>query len=160
MDRLSNMRQLWAGLSTREQWMLGVMFALIGAVLLWFALLQPLSRAKATAQGRLDLATRNAGDVASAVLALSAAKGNTSRTAPERLATLASTSAVSAGFTPSTIEPQGDGTVRIVIPAAKSTTLFGWIKSLGQSGVLVERLMVQHLAGSSVSVEANLRAPQ
>ena len=54
MDRLG---LYWAERSPRERWMLGVMFALLAIVILWFGIAVPLDRAQRDARDRLVEAT-------------------------------------------------------------------------------------------------------
>ena len=58
---MENLATYWSERSTREQWMLGVMFALLAIVILWFGIALPLDRAQRDARAALVEATdRNA----------------------------------------------------------------------------------------------------
>jgi general secretion pathway protein M len=58
MDR---MKAYWIERSPREQWMLGVMFALLAVVILWLGVARPLTHAQRSARDALREATdRNA----------------------------------------------------------------------------------------------------
>ena len=61
---IERLRVLWGERSHREQWMLGVMFALLAAVILWLGVARPLAAAQRSVRDALREATdRNAASV-------------------------------------------------------------------------------------------------
>lgn len=148
---------MWAERSPRERQLLAVMFALLAAVILVFGIVRPLISATTAARDRLDRVTNEAGQIASAGEALRNAKKGAPPPLTGTLVLAVSQSAGTAGFTLSTLDPQGDDRVGFTIPAAKSPALFTWLRSLSQQGIFVERMTMRANADATLSVEGTLR---
>lgn len=151
------LRLLWAERSPREQQLLMVMFALFAVVLLVFGILRPLASAKVAAQDRLDRVTIESGQIAAAVETLRDAKKGAPPPLTGTLVLAVTQSAGTAGFTLSTVDPQGDDRVGIALPSAKSPALFAWLRTLAQQGVFVERMTMRTNADATLAVEGTLR---
>jgi general secretion pathway protein M len=148
----------WAGRSTREQWLLGVMCALFALVVAIFGAVLPLSDALSAARERLFTATTASGQVETRIAALDRAKrGATPQTGAALVATISATAA-DAGFTLDRASAQGIDRVAITIPAAKSTALFAWLAGLNARGIFAETITVRRNGDASLAVDAVLRA--
>jgi general secretion pathway protein M len=151
------LRQLWAERSAREQQLLAVMFALLALVVLVFGIIRPLASATTAARDRLDRVTVEAGQIAAAVETLRDAKKGAPPPLTGTMVLAVSQSAGTAGFTLSTLDPQGDDRVGITIPTAKSPALFAWLRTLAGQGVFVERMTLRTNADATLAVEGTLR---
>jgi general secretion pathway protein M len=154
---IAQARLFWDGRSERERWLLGVMFALIAAVLLIFAIILPIIDGLAAARERLDRATIASGQVEARIAALDRAKRAPVLPLGTPLATIVNTTAGEAGFAPERASAQGEDRVAITIPAAKSTALFGWLATLDARGVFAETITVRRNADASLAAEAVLK---
>ena len=150
-------RQFWTERSVREQQLLLVMAALFAVVVLVFAIIRPLASAKTAARDRLDRVTVEAGQIAAAVETLRDARKGAPAPLTGTLVLAVSQSATTAGFTISTLDPQGEDRVGIMLPSAKSPALFAWLRSLAQQGVFVERMTMRTNADATIAVDGTLR---
>ncbi len=150
------LRLLWAERSLREQRLLLVMFALFAVVVIWFAILRPLTDAKAAAHARLDRATVEAGQIAAAVETLTDARRAAPPAATGTLSLAVSQSAEAAGFTLAGLDPQGDDRVNLTVASAKSPALFAWLRSLSGQGIFVERMTLRTSSDATLAVDATL----
>lgn len=154
---ITRFQVMWAERSPRERQLLAVMFALLGTVIIIFGIIRPIISATTAARERLDRVTIEAGQIASASDVLRNAKNGTPTALTGTLVLAVSQSAGTAGFTMSTLDPQGEDRVGFTIPAAKSPALFGWLRSIGQQGIFVERMTMRTNADATLSVEGTLR---
>jgi general secretion pathway protein M len=150
-------RQMWSERSSREQQLLIVMFGLLGAVILVFGIVRPLLSATTAARERLDRVTIEAGQIASAADGLRDAKKGAPPPLTGTMVLAVSQSAGTAGFTLSTLDPQGDDRVGFTIPAAKSPALFAWLATLAKQGIFVERITMRTNPDTTLGVEGTLR---
>ena len=147
----------WEGRSPRERVLLGVLGALVVALLFWLTIIRPIDAARIAADARLDVAAQDRGRIAAVAAALQASR----RTAPPALsAALPATvgkAAEAAGFTLSRLDPQGSERVTIAIASARSPALFAWLGVLERQGILVDRLTLRPGSDGTVAVEGVLR---
>lgn len=154
IDRL---KTLWLARSVRERWLLGVMLALVALVLVWLAVLRPLSDMLSAARerhGEAVAALAEARTQAAAIAALERARPAT-QAGPIDSAVAAAASA--AGFQLSGLQPQGPGRVSLAIAAAKPQALFGWIAALEAQGYIVQSLSVTSNPDRTLSAQIALR---
>jgi general secretion pathway protein M len=153
----ARIQAVWAERSPRERQLLIIMFALLAAVVLVFGIVRPLISATTVARDRLDRLTIESGQIASTSEALRTAKKGAPPPLTGTMVLAVSQSAGTAGFTLSTLDPQGDDRVGFTIPAAKSPALFAWLRTLSQQGIFVERMTMRTNADATLSVEGTLR---
>jgi general secretion pathway protein M len=153
-DRL---RQLWAERSPREQQLLAVMSALLATLILVFGIIRPLTNATIAARDRLDRATIEAGQIATAVEILNDAKKGAPPPLLGTMVLAVSQSATTAGFMLSTLDAQGEDRVGLALPSAKSPALFAWLRTLSKQGIFVERMTLRTNADATLAVEGTLR---
>jgi general secretion pathway protein M len=153
----ARLRQMWAERSTREQQLIAVMLGLLAIVILVFGIIRPLVHATTAARDRLDRATIEGGQIAAAVETLRDAKKAAPPLLTGTMVLAVSQSAGTAGFTLSTLDPQGDDRVGITLPSAKSPALFAWLRTLAQQGIFVERMTLRTNADTTLAVEVTLR---
>ncbi|WP_340264376.1 type II secretion system protein GspM [Sphingobium mellinum] len=155
---MERVKILWAERSPREQWMLGVMFALLAIVIIWLGVLRPLDAAQRSAGDRLREATdRNAAVRAKVKLlkALPAGIGASSVTAA--IDQLVGQSAGEAGLTLERAQAKGGGRIDIAIASVRPVALFSWLAALESRGIRVETMSARPgPTAGSVSVQAVL----
>ncbi len=151
------LRQHWAERSLRERQLLVVMFGLFALTVLVFGIIRPLSNATTTARDRLDRVTIEGGQIVSIAETLRDARKSAPPPLTGTMVLAVSQSAGTAGFTLSTLDPQGDDRVGITIPTAKSPALFAWLRTLAQQGIFVERMTLRTNADTTLAVEGTLR---
>lgn len=154
---IARFQQLWAERSPRERQLLVVMFGLLAIMVLVLGIIRPLASATITARDRLDRVTIEAGQIAAAVETLREAKRGAPPALTGTLVLAVTQSASTAGFTLSTVDPQGDDRVGFTIPAAKSPAMFTWLRGMAQLGIFVERMTMRTNADATLSVDGTLR---
>ena len=150
-------RQMWAERLPRERQLLVVMFALFAIVILVFGIIRPLVTSTSIARDRLDRVTLESGQIAAAASGVRDAKKGAPPPLTGTMVLAVSQSAGTAGFTLSTLDPQGDDRVGITIPAAKSPALFAWLRTLAQQGIFVERMTMRTNPDTTLAIEGTLR---
>ncbi len=150
-------KTMWGERSPREQWMLGVMFALLAVVLLWLGAMG-LAGAQRSARDALLTATdRNAAMRAKVKLLKTLPRGVTGGSASVGIDQLVSQSAGEAGLTLERAEAQGGARIEIAMASVRSVALFSWLAALEAQGVRVETMSARPSpTAGSVSVQAVL----
>lgn len=150
-------KTMWGERSPREQWMLGVMFALLAVVLLWLGAMG-LTGAQRSARDALLTATdRNAAMRAKVKLLKTLPRGVTGGSASVGIDQLVSQSAGEAGLTLERAEAQGGARIEIAMASVRSVALFSWLAALEAQGVRVETMSARPSpTAGSVSVQAVL----
>lgn len=155
MERL---RVLWGERSPREQWMLGVMFALLAAVILWLGIARPLAAAQRSVRDALREATdRNAAIRAKVTLLKSLPRTAGPIDAAVPLEQFIGQSAGEAGLTLERAQAQGADRVDMAIASVRPVALLSWLAALEARGIRVETMSARPAAtAGSVSVQAVL----
>ncbi len=150
-------KTMWGERSPREQWMLGVMFALLALVLLWLGAMG-LAGAQRSARDALLTATdRNAEMRAKVKLLKTLPRGVTGGSASVGIDQLVSQSAGEAGLTLERAEAQGGARIEIAMASVRPVALFSWLAALEAQGVRVETMSARPSpTAGSVSVQAVL----
>ncbi|CAD7336596.1 type II secretion system protein M [Sphingomonadales bacterium 56] len=151
-------KTMWGERSRREQWMLGVMFALLAVVVLWLGVLYPLAAAQRSAREALIEATdRNAAMRAKVKLLKTLPRGVAGASATVGIDQLVSQSAGEAGLTLERAEAQGGARIEIAMASVRPVALFSWLAALEAQGVRVETMSARPSpTAGSVSVQAVL----
>ncbi len=147
----------WQARTRREQRLLSIMLALIGAVALWLLVVRPLADADAQAQARHAAAL----DVLAEARAQEAAVERLERQRPPPLgAPLESwlaRSLAEAGFTGTRIAAMPPGRAAVTIDAARPQAAFGWIDRAQAAGLVVDRFRASTNGDRTLAIEAVLR---
>jgi general secretion pathway protein M len=155
---MASLKAMWAERSTREQWMLGVMFGLIAILILWFGVVRPIEVARLSARAdMLTAADRNAAIRAKVAMMkrLPVRPDGAGPTVP--LDQLVGQSAGEAGLTLERAQAQGNDRIDIAIAAVRPIALFSWLARLEGQGVRVETMRAHPApTAGSVSVQAVL----
>lgn len=151
-------KTMWGERSLREQWMLGVMFALLAVVVLWLGVVGPLASAQRSAREELLAATdRNAAMRAKVKLLKTLPRGVASGPATVAIDQLVSQSAGEAGLTLERADAQGGARIEIAMASVRPVALFSWLAALEAQGVRVETMSARPSpTAGSVSVQAVL----
>lgn len=149
-------RDWWMGRDQRERLLLGVMFALLGFLILWFAIIRPINSGLESAEARLNAAGLDSGRIAAATEGLARAQ----RTAPPALGVTlpvaVGQAAETNGFTLSRLDGRGEQ-VTIAISSARAQALFTWLRALEQQGIIVDKLMLRTNSDATLAVEGVVR---
>lgn len=156
---IDRMKTLWAGRSRREQWLLGVMGALLAVVLLWAGVVMPLQAAQKSARETLKAATERNVAIRAKVKLMKSLRGagpaSAGPAAP--LDQMVGQSAGEAGLTLDRAQAQGADRIDIAIASARPIALFTWLSTLEAQGVRVETMSARPSpTAGSVSVQAVL----
>lgn len=155
---MERMKAYWIERSPREQWMLGVMFALLALVILWLGVARPLEAARTSARDDLRTATDRNAAIRAKVKLL---KG-LPRTAQPAGGTMpidqfVGQSAGEAGLTLERAQPQGNDRMDIAIASVRPVAMMSWIAGLEAQGLRVETLSARPSpTAGSISVQAVL----
>jgi len=155
---MERMQTYWSERSTREQWMLGVMFALLAFVILWLGVAMPLDRAQRSARDALNEATDRNAAVRSAVKQLKTLPRSAAAAGPVTpIDQFVGQSAGEAGLTLERAQAQGDDRMDIAIASVRPVALFSWLAVLEGQGVRVDTMSARPSpTAGSVSVQAVL----
>lgn len=155
---METVKTMWGERSPREQWMLGVMFALLAVVLLWLGVVGPLASAQRSArEGLLAATDRNAAMRAKVKLLKTLPRGASAGSASAAIDQLVSQSAGEAGLTLERAEAQGSARIEIAMASVRPVALFSWLVALEAQGVRVETMSARPSStAGSVSVQAVL----
>lgn len=155
---IERMKIVWGERSPREQWMLGVMFALLAVMILWLGLLLPLQSAQRSARDTLAEATdRNAAIRGKVKLLKSLPRTAGAAVAATPVDQFVGQSAGEAGLTLERAQAQGPGRIEIAVASVRPVALFSWLAALEAQGVRIETMSARPSPTTgSVSVQAVL----
>jgi general secretion pathway protein M len=155
MDR---MKAYWIERSPREQWMLGVMFALLAVVILWLGVARPLTYAQVSARDALREATDRNAAIRAKVKLLKHLPRRPTPTGPSiPIEQFVGQSAGEAGLTLERAQPQGNDRMEIAIASVRPVAMMSWIAGLEAQGLRVETMSARPSpTAGSVSVQAVL----
>lgn len=148
----------WRDRTGRERWLLGIMLVLLGLVIGWFGVLQPLRDARADAAARLAQASGDLADInASAATIHATEKRARTRHAAPLLDTVRQRAA-DAGVPAEALAGNGEGAMTLRMAAVKPAALLGWIAEIeARDGIGVDRMVLTRNADATVAVELGLR---
>jgi general secretion pathway protein M len=148
----------WAERSPREQWMLGVMFALLAVVVLWLGVEMPIDAAQRSARDGLRDATDRNAAIATKVKLLKTIPLDAVSAGPGTpIDQLVGQSAGEAGLTLERAQAQGEDRIDIAVASVRPVALFSWLAGLEAQGVRVETMSARPSPTTgSVSVQAAL----
>jgi general secretion pathway protein M len=155
---IAQARIWWDERSERERWMLGIMFALIGTLLFWFAIVVPIATALVEARLRHEAAVRMAASVSAKALALKKFESLPPPNLGGPPPAFAGQTATEAGLTLTRADPVGADSVAIAAANAQPGALLQWLASLEARGLFVDSLSIRADGGATVAAEATLRA--
>ncbi|WP_017667268.1 type II secretion system protein GspM [Sandarakinorhabdus sp. AAP62] len=147
----------WAQRTGRERWLIGVMLALLAALLFWLLLVRPLAAARATAQADAGAAAARLAQgqaLAAAIKARPAAN-------PSAVIDVLNRRLAEAGLQAARLEAQGPGQANLDIAAINGRLLIGWATALEQrDGLVIEQLEATRNPDQSVRARLLVRSAQ
>lgn len=147
----------WRDRSPRERWLIGVMLALLVAVLVWLALLRPLAAAREAADADAAAAQARLAQTQALVAAI---KARPAATAAPVLDVL-NRRLAEAGLQPTRLEAQGAGQALVEIGAVNGRLLLGWAAALEQrDGLVIDDLTASRNPDQSVKARLLVRRAQ
>ena len=155
---MERMKGLWDDRSPREQWMLGVMVAMLAVVILWVGVLWPLQAGQRSARDALAQATDRNADIRTKVKLLKSLPRNAATSAAVApVDQLIGQAAGEAGLTLERAQAQGANRVEIAMASVRPVALFSWLAALEAQGVRVDTISARPSATQgSLSVQAVL----
>jgi general secretion pathway protein M len=154
----ARLKTLWLARTPRERWLLGAMLALVALVLVWLAILRPLSDMLSAARQRHGEAVEALAEARSQAAAISALERNQPAPFAGPIDTAVAAAASEVGFQLSGVQAEGPGRVSLAIGAAKPQALFGWISGLEAQGYIVQSLTASSNPDRTLSARIVLRA--
>jgi general secretion pathway protein M len=151
-------KAMWAERSSREQWMLGIMFGLFVIVFLWLGVVRPIDAARTSSRAVLLEATDRNAAIRGKVAMLKRLPRDVQGTAPRApLDQMVGQSAGEAGFTLERAQAQGANRMDIAIASVRPVALFSWLAGLEAQGVRVETMSARPSpTAGSISAQAVL----
>ncbi len=148
---------MWGERSPREQWMLGVMFALLAVVVLWLGIFRPLEAAQRSARDALREATDRNAAIRMKVKLLKSLPRSAAVGPSASVEQFVGQSAGEAGLTLERAQAQGSDRMEIAVASVRPVALFSWLAALEAQGVRVETMSARPSpTAGSVSVHAVL----
>lgn len=149
MSAIQGIRDWWQARDRREQWMLGAMFAMLGAFVLWYGVVTQLQRARATAQAHYDRAANDLIAVEANVREIEALLlRQPARPHGDAFARTVLDSAKAAGVPVSRQRTDIDGALTVGIDAVQASALFGWLDELRrQHGIAPQTITIAEANG-------------
>ena len=160
MSRLDPAIAWWEGRTRRERILLGVMAALLAAVIAWYGVIAPIGAWKADAAQRRAEAASDLQSVEADIARLNAAATGAPVGAGEPIEPLLIRTAEAAGLTIDRQQAEADGAQTAWLQAVPAPAVFGWIAQLEQAhGVAVSSLTaLKSPTGSGLDVQVSFRS--
>lgn len=147
----------WAERSGREQWLLGVMGALIAAILCWLLIVRPVEAGLADAKLEHQAAIDRNATVRQRLAQLAALPPRQSAAQAAPVEQIITDSGTEAGFAVTQRPGAAAGVASVSIATARPTALLGWLSRLEGQGLLIESLTVQPADAGAVSAQVDIR---
>jgi len=145
----------WVGRTDRERWMLLGLGALLGALLFWYGLLQPLERLAERAEARHARAAAVRAEVGGLRTAIDEAQMHGADAAGD-VEPAARASAETAGVAFARSQA-GDDAVELWTEPTDAPALFGWLAALHAQGIGIRALEVHRADDGRVEARIALR---
>ena len=145
---MTKIRNWYAALSAREQWLVAIAAGLMMLIVGLFGIILPLAAAVADAKQNMAEAVERHGRIAAKVDALAKVKTDGQVAPAVSVDALVQSSAAEYGFVPENIAaPDGDR-VSFSLPSLRAPALFDWLTALEEQGVRVESLTIERPDGT------------
>ncbi len=149
---MSALRAFWAGLSPRDQRVLMLGGLVLGAILIWLMIWEPLREARDAARSRVAAAATDLATMRAAVPQLRALEGSAASAVRDGRSLLALVDATArtsgVGEALLRVEPVAGGQVRVYFESAGFDVLVAWLEELeAQQGVRTGDVSIQRAAG-------------
>lgn len=160
MSRLDPVIGWWEGRTQRERILLGVMAALLAAVIAWYGVIAPIGAWKADAAERRAEAAADLQSVEADLARLNTAASAAPVGTGEPIEPLLIRTAEAAGLTIDRQQAEADGAQTVWLQAVPPQAVFGWIAQLEQAhGVTVSNITaLKSPSGSGLDVQVSFRS--
>ena len=160
MFRLDTAIAWWEGRTRRERILLGVMAALLAAVVAWYGVIAPIGAWKAGAADRRAEAAADLQSVEADLARLNAAATDAPVGTGEPIEPLLIRTAEAAGLDIDRQQAEADGAQTVWLQAVPPQVVFGWIAQLEQAhGVTVSNLTApKSSSGLGLDVQVSFRS--
>ncbi|VWX59571.1 type II secretion system protein GspM [Sphingorhabdus sp. 109] len=155
---IDNARSWLAGLSRREQMLVGIAGLLLAGVVGYYGIAGPMVDAMDTAEDRYSDAVERQARIESKVAALLQPADGQPKRFTGAIDAYVSQSAGETGIAVASVTPQSDERVNMVVESAKPTALLGWLSRIEREGIAVESLRVDPADNGTVSANLTLRS--
>ena len=145
----------WTTLSPRERWLVGIAGALAGAIIGWFLVLTPLSRAIDEAAVAHQAALERQAAVNSRIAALRRGGTPPRSTAPASIT--ATAIAAEVGLPLARNDPAGDIGTAIAVSNARAPAALALVQRLAAAGLHPSDLAIRRTPDGTVALTATLR---
>jgi general secretion pathway protein M len=153
---MNSLTAWYQGRSLRERRLILVMLALLVVTILWAGIIRPVRDGLESTRERHASAEVRLSEVQRQVAQVKAIQRGRPRAPEGPLVDAIRTRADEAGFSLSSLEPEGNN-VRIGIATAKPGALLGWIAGLEADGLLVEASTITGNGDGTVSATLTLK---
>ncbi|ONF95299.1 type II secretion system protein GspM [Sphingomonas jeddahensis] len=153
---MTNLTAWYQGRSLRERRLILIMLALLVVTILWAGIIRPVRDGLESTRERHARAEVRLGEVQRQVAQVKAIQRGRPRAPEGPLVDAIRTRADEAGFSLSSLEPEGNN-VRIGIATAKPGALLGWIAGLEHDGLLVDASTITGNGDGTVSATLTLK---
>jgi len=151
-------RNWFAGLSQREQILVGIAGLLLAGLVGYYGIARPMVDAMASAEERYGNAVERQARIETKVAALrQPAEGQAARFSGA-IDAFVSQSAGETGIAVASVTPQSDKRVAMMVESAKPTALLGWLARIERDGIAVESLSIDPAGNGTVSANLTLRS--
>lgn len=152
-----HLRTWFAGLSRREQWLVGIAGVLTAWVMLVFAIILPAMSAIDEARLAHDEAVQRRGRIEAAVEGAMRQKPSGNAVTSADIDLVVSQSAAEKGFDLIKSASSGEGQIAFRIDAARAPALLAWLAELEAQSVDVRTVSLRSGASGSLTVDAQLQ---
>ncbi|MEM1132489.1 MAG: type II secretion system protein GspM [Pseudomonadota bacterium] len=157
---MAGLRDWWAGLSQREQILIGILAFLLAAVALFYGVVRPLWVGSWDAETQYRQTALRAAGVQARLDMLAKAPPAKAPATSGPLSTLIGADAAERGFALESNVAAGNDMTTIALTGANPTAFMQWLLALEEQGVVVQQLSMQPVAQGNVAVRADLMRVQ
>ncbi len=155
---METLRIRWQRFSPRERVLISIMLVLAALVLIWLAVLRPLSDGLSASIAQHGEALDRHARITAKVKAIRGTPNfRTGASAPAPLNVSIAQSANEAGFVLERNDPQGAERANVAIANARPATLLAWIAQMEADGIYADTLSVQSNEQNGVSLTATFK---
>jgi type II secretory pathway component PulM len=145
MELIDDFKSRWQGLQTREQHLLRYGAVILGALLFYLFIMDPVYSGRDDAEQRLRAAQEAFSVAQRQAVDLKAASSNPGTLAAGSLLTQVESSAQQQGLRSALkrLQPSGDNQIQVSLEGASYNQLVQWLSKLHQQGVRAQRVDIQ-----------------
>lgn len=155
---IDNARNWFAGLSQRERILVGVAGLLLAGLVGYYGVARPMVGAMAAAEQHYVDAVEQQARIEAKVAALGQPAEGAGGRFSGAIDAFVGQSAGETGIAVTSVTPQSDRRVNMVVESAKPTALMGWLARIEQEGIAVESLNINPRDNGTISATLTLRS--